>query len=236
MIKSELLKNKLSISLLVGGLTAFLTAGFVLAGVHTFTAGVNDNFDQSDGPESASPSPALLSDMQNCSLGALQLFDVVPDNKCFGHTFDNLPGAIVSAELEIHMRAHPTDWLTQTDGFSLERTDPNPWWKSMNSLISWATGGAQTKWTPGSDYTFVLDLDNLPPDGQGDTSVINSINADHALDVFLQDDTGVDYITLTVCNGNGHGQGNGQNGQGHSQHGQGNGYGHCETRTAGERH
>ncbi len=78
-------------------------------GQTVFLAGKKDAFNQSDGPEPTSPSPALLLALtQKCVFGPLQQFDVVPDNLCFGHTFSGLP-AIGAATLEIHLRAHPTD-------------------------------------------------------------------------------------------------------------------------------
>lgn len=113
-------------------------------GQTVFLAGKKDAFNQSDGPEPTSPSPALLLALtQKCFFGPLQQFDVVPDNLCFGHTFSGLP-AIGAATLEIHLRAHPTDSLTRTDALALQLSSDGTtfaWSIGLNALIEWATGG-----------------------------------------------------------------------------------------------
>ena len=85
--------------------------------------------------------------------------------------------------------------LVSNDAIHLERTGIN------DAFTSWGLGLTALfgqPWIGGSDQTFILDLANLPPDGQGDTNIIPFMNADQALDIYVQDDTGVDYITLTV--------------------------------------
>mgnify|MGYP004229748705 CR=1 FL=1 len=52
------------------------------------TAGVEDQFSGSNGPEPSNPSPALVSGMlSGCSAGIQPGFDFFADNRCFGHTF-----------------------------------------------------------------------------------------------------------------------------------------------------
>jgi hypothetical protein len=53
-------------------------------------------------------------------------------------------------------------------------------------------GVVGSPWTPGSIGTVVLDLKNLP----GGLDLLPKLNADGRLDVFLRDDTAVDYIQL----------------------------------------
>ena len=161
--------------------------------------GINDNF--APPTEPASPSAGLLGFFAFLGVGAVD-FDPIPTDQFFGHTITGLPPCITGATLEIHMRAGPS-FLTNTDSLALEfqgitATPRFEWALRVNDLIDFATAGGQTVWTPGSDFTFILDLDNLPPDGQGDTSVIDSMNTTGTLDVMVQDDTGVDYMVLTV--------------------------------------
>lgn len=188
------------------GFIAVFAVGLMLPGVvfahdYSFPGGQCDNFDTTDGTELSSPSPAFFSWMTTNCFSTLTSFDAIPRDKCFGHTFTGLPGKICSAFLTIHLRAHPTDSLTNTDGLALQLTSPTGpfvWGISMNDLINVATGGSQPTWTPGSDHIFRLDLGNLPPDPNSVTSVIASMNTTGALDVYVQDDTGVDCITLDV--------------------------------------
>ena len=148
-------------------------------GQTVFLAGQQDAFDQSDGPEPSSPSPALLLALtQKCFFGPLLQFDVVPDNLCFGHTLTDLP-TIGAATLEIRLRANATDPLTDTDALALQLSADGTtfaWSLSLNTLIEWATG--QQTWTPGSDHTFILDLAALPLDASGSTttSILSAIN------------------------------------------------------------
>jgi len=157
-------------------------------------AGRMDDFDTTDGSEPSDPSPALLTAMQNCSLGPITEFDIVPDNRCFGHTFEGCwPSCcdiLVGATLEIRLKAGPT--IPQTDGLSFREDGTSLWSMRISNLP-----GAGGTWVTGQMQTFILDLDNLPPDGNNTTSVLSSM-LDGDLDVFVQDDTAVDYIKLTV--------------------------------------
>ena len=161
--------------------------------------GVNDSFAAPTEP--TSPSAAILAWLASIPVGNVA-FDPTPTDQYFAHTITGLPSCIVGATLEIRMRAGPSG-LTTTDSLLLEFTGTTTtpsfeWGQTLNSLINLATSGAQPTWTPGSDFTFVLNLDALPPDGGGDTSVIKSMNATGTLDVVIQDDTGVDYMVLNV--------------------------------------
>lgn len=163
----------------------------------TYTAGVNDNF--APPFEQTSPSDDLLLLMDPYGGGDRTLFphrqfDDKAINRVFGHTFTGLPENIQAATFEIHMFAGGSS-LVSNDAIHLERTGVN------NEFTSWGLGLTALfgqPWIGGSDHTFVLDLANLPPDTQGDTNIIPFMNADNALDVYLQDDTAVDYMTLTV--------------------------------------
>lgn len=164
--------------------------------VTVFTAGVNDNF--APPTEPTSPSADLLRLMDpygggdRVSFPHRQFDDVIRD-RVFGHTFTNLPPCIVAATLEIRML-----WGGGNDELYLELTginisDTSSYWGiSLSNLAGWSLG---------STHTFTFDLANLPPFGPYPTNIIPFMNADNALDVYVQDDTGVDYMILTVTHG-----------------------------------
>jgi len=163
----------------------------------SYTAGVNDNFALSF--EQTSPSGDLLALMDlygngNRTLFPFRQFDDKAINRVFGHTFTDLPEDIQAATLEVHMFAGGSS-LVSNDAIHLELTGIN------DVFSSWGMGLTDLfgqPWIGGSDHTFNLDLANLPPDGQGDTNIIPFMNADQSLDVYVQDDTAVDYMILTV--------------------------------------
>lgn len=165
--------------------------------VTVFTAGVNDNFALPTEPTSPSDDLLLLMDTYGGGDRVRfphRQFDDVNSNRFFGHTFTDLPEGICTATLEITMRFGGSN-----DGIALERTGINDafssWYLRLANLFNLDTG---LWWNLGTDHTFILDLANLPPDGNGDTNIIPFMNADHALDVYVQDDSGVDYMILTV--------------------------------------
>lgn len=177
----------------------------VQAGQHTgtvtvFTAGIDDNFVPPFEP--TSPSADLLLKMDpygggNRALFPHRQFDDKAVNRVFGHTFTGLPEDIQAATLEIRMFAGGSS-LVSNDAIHLELTGIN------DAFSSWGLGLTALfgqPWIGGSDQTFNLNLANLSPDGQGDTNIISFMNADNALDVYVQDDTAVDYIILTVAHG-----------------------------------
>lgn len=154
------------------------------------TAGINDNF--APPFEQTSPSDDLLLLMQPYGGGdrvkfPFRQFDDMAIDRVFGHTFTNLPENIQAATLEIHMLAGGSS-LFSNDGIGLEYTGVNKnnpssyWYMGITTLFG-------QPWSGGTDHTFTLDLGNLPPDGQGDTNIIPFMNADHTLDIYVQDDT-----------------------------------------------
>lgn len=129
--------------------------------------------------------------------GQSQPFDLAnPDNWDFGYTFTNLP-PVCSATLTIHFRAGSTQ--PSTDGFALQFQDATTsfgWSTSLNSIDA-AFGGDGT-WNPGEDIAITLNLKALPL-GSGTYNLVPLINADGYLDVYVQDDTGIDYIELVYA-------------------------------------
>lgn len=159
-------------------------------------AGKQDNFDTSDGPEPTSPSLYLLNNPGYCYNGGLTQFDVLPINTCFIHTLNNCcwPAnwKVISAKLEICLKGGT--YLTHTDSMHFRQNGTNLWGISLNNLISWKTSGADTVWSKLQSECFVLDLSNLP---LGGTDILSDLEAGF-LDVVVADDTGVDYMILTV--------------------------------------
>ncbi len=157
------------------------TTGCPSPQVSIFTAGVQDGYAVL---HPASPSPQL-----QALLGPnRRQFDDPGFNRKFGHTFTNLPPNIVSAHLV--MRARPST-SGSNDSMALELGSGSTF-ASSHSLA--ALSG--TPWTnPTHDTTFpALNLAALPP---GSVNILPGL-ADGALDVYVQDDTEVDYLLLRV--------------------------------------
>lgn len=115
----------------------------------------------------------------------------------FGYSFLELPDA-AAATLEIHLLAGPS--LPGTDGLALQfASDPVPhfaWSISLNQLEG-LQGGDGT-WGANEDRIFHLDLAALRVPGGTPVDLIAQLNADGYLDVYVQDDTAVDYIELCI--------------------------------------
>ncbi len=153
--------------------------------VTEFTAGAADDF--APPTEPASPSSEFLAFLGSPA----PVFDQTNSNRRFGHTFTGLPTGIVGATLTTRLRALTTVDATN-DSLHLEFS-PGPvfaWGRNLNSL----TGKT---WSSPDQHDLVLDLAALPPSGAGVTDVLAAL-ADGDLDVFVQDDTAVDFVTLRV--------------------------------------
>lgn len=154
----------------------------------TFEAGIEDNF--TNGTEPASPSPALSAFLANYPHGTRN-FDDLSNDKVFGHTFSNLPDNIVAATLEMAVRAGTE--LTFNDSFALDLRNNTQF--AYGSTFANIHGGS---WNDNDSTSIILDLANLPISGSYPTDILSSINEDHALDIYIQDDTGIDFARLTV--------------------------------------
>ncbi len=157
----------------------------------TFEAGNNDNFTGTSEP--TSPSADLQVVLSQYASGTRD-FDELMSNRVFGHTFTGLPSGIVAATLELHLRGRPD--IPSNDALSLELvggTTPFGWARRISDLPE--AGGT---WVIDQDAVFTLDLAALPLAGGGFTDILPNVNLDQALDVYIQDDTAVDYMILTV--------------------------------------
>lgn len=157
-------------------------------------AGFNDAFD----PVNVDPAPSSSSNLQtilNNYLGGTRDFDDLSSNKVFGHTFTGLPSGIVAATLNVHLQARPD--IPTNDAIHIEivsmQLSSFIWGSHLSALPE--AGGT---WNVGQDAWFTLDLSALPNADGSFTNALPSINSDQALDVYIQDDTAVDVLILTI--------------------------------------
>ena len=159
-----------------------------------FYAGKKDNFNTSDGTEITTPRPALqdFMDQYNNGIPPNREFDDSHSDRVLGHTFMKLPQDIVCATLEVSLKG--LRGQTHNETISLYYDGPNSfaWGIGIDDLPQ--TGGS---WNTGQNIVLRLDLANLPL-GAGASNIIPSINAGNLLDVYVQDDTAVDYMILSV--------------------------------------
>jgi len=159
-----------------------------------------------------------------CDSGFPRPFGKENDTDCFfGHTFAGLSDFCCPADLRIHLKAGSGD--STTDQLRLGFVapfgtlgPPGPFnrdfaWNislgaldgmplcSATTLVNCCThapgfpNAAGGGWNSGEDMECVLDLCNLPPDADGTTNLNSAIRTQGALDVFVEDDTGVDCLS-----------------------------------------
>jgi len=159
-------------------------------------AGVNDNFSTADRPELTSPSPGLLI-LVNPQLRVD--FDSTLVNRHFGHTF-SIPrdSCIVGARLEF--RAKPLNGSTN-DAISVGFVDPGGQFVDTRWTAFFGSGNAgfpillpAQQWVPPAVNVFLLDLQNLP----GGVNLLPDLDAHRSLDIYVQDDTSIDYLRFIV--------------------------------------
>ncbi|MBL9147552.1 MAG: hypothetical protein JNM94_02555 [Phycisphaerae bacterium] len=155
-----------------------------------------DGADQFTGPTPTTPSAELLATV-TCGAGALTSYDVQALDQCFVETITGLPSCIQGATITIGVRPDSLWW---TDGLAFEVVNECGktfrWSRSLPSLDS--LGLFTPPLATGQLSTITLDLDALPPSAAGVTSVLSEM-LDGSLDVYLQDDTGVDFLTLELA-------------------------------------
>jgi hypothetical protein len=154
-------------------------------------SGIHDNFFAGN-TETPSPSNQLITGILNgCSAGIQTSYDQFIDNRCFGHTFEDLTleGTcnIKSAALKFCIRAAQVS-LTNTDSVILGFNGNSIWGIGLPTL----NGGA---WNPGDELCTTLDLNNLPNSG---LSILADLQLNGHLDFVVQDDTAVDFVNLNI--------------------------------------
>lgn len=171
-----------------------------LSTTSTFCAGTPDDFDPNSSYEFSVQSQGLQDRIDQ--YGQQREFDEAGVNAAFGHTFTNVePGSnreICGATLEIRLRP---EGGADNDKLVLDffgEDNASGWGHYIGDYGS-VDGLHDGEWD--DDYTgaqtFTLDLDALP-DGSGTTSIIDELAQYGYLDVFVQDDTAVDFLWLTV--------------------------------------
>ena len=154
---------------------------------HVFIGGIRDGF--------VNPLPATVENV--CTGAELDVmlgtwprsnFDQNSCDRHFGHTFSGLPGNMLSATLEIRIRAQCGG--AANDGFRIG-VDGVCGVYSYSTTCAAVTGSA---WGTGSTATLTFDLENLP----SGLDLLRKMQTDGRLDIALQDDTVVDYALLRV--------------------------------------
>ena len=188
------------------------------AGWYEFMAGVDDNFADPyymEGNsvifnEPAGPSPGLqilLSQYGNYY--SYHAFDLPFGNMVFGHTFEGIApdptqgGAIEEAFLEFRIRLIPSVG-SNNDTISLRFTGPSGnlvagEWTRYIGTHDGTPGILNVSWQPPlSSQLIQLNLGSLPNIDGSTTDLITDLNAQGFLDLYIQDDTSIDYALLRV--------------------------------------
>jgi uncharacterized repeat protein (TIGR01451 family) len=153
-------------------------------------AGEKDNFDPDSDTPPASPSPTL-----EALFGPGVDFDCPVVNKKFIHTFEWQDcGNITGACLEVKLRSL-SEWYPN-DTFNLLFSNDD---YSISYEIWEFSPSAQTE-------TILLDLSGLPAAGtlitettSGSVDLLPMLNDEGYLDLYIEDDTSVDYARLILC-------------------------------------
>ncbi len=156
---------------------------------HVYVGGIADAYGTSvpNQSEHACPQGAFQTWLGNLTAP----FDGTTCNRKVGHTFPRngfvFPKGIVAGRLTIRFRSNCFGWLN--DGLALQFVaGPNrfAWSRRLRTLApGYSTGG---------DHTVVLDLADLP----GGYNILPRTNTTGKFDVYVQDDTRVDYVMLEV--------------------------------------
>lgn len=162
-------------------------------------AGVDDDFSPLNMAEPAAPSPALLALLGPSAAG----FDGTAINSPFGHTFA-LPadGCVVAAMLAT--RARPLGGGSANDAIHVGFVDPESVFVGPRRSAYFGSGNAapppallDSVWDVGlhpAGASFAFDLGP----SAGEASLLPMLDALRSLDVYVQDDTSVDYLRAVV--------------------------------------
>jgi uncharacterized repeat protein (TIGR01451 family) len=163
--------------------------------VVTATHGTVDNY---VGGEPSSPRAELLEHLPGVDLRGY-------DEGCFdsflADSFTGLPADISAARLRIKLRA--CTGLPENDSISLVFATaggvlrPERWVRRIGTF-SGVPGVLPTPWMDGNETELVLDLSRLPNVSGAPTDLIPVLAELRYLDLYIQDDTLVDYIRLEV--------------------------------------
>lgn len=153
---------------------------------------IADEPDNFGSPAPTSPGTDLQNWMNTLG-GAQRGFDQWGSNARFGHTLTGLGGNVIAATLTIHL--HATSDIPGNDGIALQMAAPGVFSWAGSIATEAAAQGQSWPTAPSGGYadvTLNLDLGAAPHD------LRSSIGSLGRLDVYVQDDTVVDYIGLTI--------------------------------------
>ncbi len=200
MLNARIVTNPKSILILAGALSACM-AGAATAQPYTFLAGDVDDFGGSYATEDALPMRPVLAQYLSRVGGVNQIlhnsqpmpFDTESRDWEFGYTFMDLPTLYEGATLEIRMKA--TSGLSTNDSLHLQYTS---FGEGLSNLWSDSIADLNGTWNFTDITTLTLNLSDLPGFDGSNGSFIDLVNDDGYLDVYITDDTSVDWIRLTV--------------------------------------
>ena len=102
------------------------------------------------------------------------------------------------ATLEIRVRANASVPTNDTLQLQVNNAGSAFLWARRIGTTGGVPGLLPTAWNTGNTQTFCLDLAALPNVTGPTTNLIQSLNATGRLDIFVQDDTSVDYAILRI--------------------------------------
>jgi Ca2+-binding RTX toxin-like protein len=167
------------------------------------TVGIDDNFSATNDPELSSPSTALQNWVNsNYSIPGNRGFDNLQNDRFFAHTFEGLDqtstgASLVGATLQFRAKAGNSS-QSYNDAIGLlfvQNNSSSTTWYSRLGTNSEAAGLVIGEWTPNRVSDFNLNLNSL----SGGVSLISQMQSYGKLDLYIQDDTGVDYLRLNVA-------------------------------------
>lgn len=157
----------------------------------TMTSGLQDGF-VVNAPEVPAPSTGMLNFINaNYAYPGVRNYDVSQIDRWFAHTFNSLQfsGRIIQkASLEIAIKNRGTN-----DVLGLAFVDPGG-----TMLAYWNRSLAALGIANGQSATLTLDLSSLQNSNGTLTDLIPNLNNYGWLDVYVQDDSAVDYTRLTL--------------------------------------
>jgi hypothetical protein len=184
----------------------------ISSGVEIFEGGTEDDF--TSPAEPTSPSPLLAASLPNLPLldfdDVAGVGGVLPDSVLL-HTFGDLPCRIGAGVIEFTVKAGNAIGV-DTDGVVLAFVTPQSpgfvesiaWKRTFGpfpgggSVFDEPDPGLLQRWTSGQTHSFSFDLDALPLADGRTVSVLPSIANHGFIDFEVGDETGVDFVRLTL--------------------------------------
>jgi hypothetical protein len=184
-----------------------------LAGTRTILAGVKDNFDETSGGDTVDPDDALAAWVTRADhQSVVREFDEPGSDKRFGHTFDGLGsdpnrGEICDATLTV--RLSPQNSYEENDTIKIgyyefdSNGDPKPKSPGVKRYIGSGNGEPgllSDQWSTNNynTQTFEFDLSAVENADGTTQNFLPAMNNRGTLDLFVQDDTAVDWAELTL--------------------------------------